>query len=297
MSEATGSEHLTWSIGSVEVTRVEENLLALPTKVLVPDITLAQIEAKRPWVDPYFLEPNGDEPVLSLSIHSFVVRSADTVIVVDTCVGPDMDRGLPGDPAFLDRLDGAIDGGLPAVDVVICTHLHFDHVGWNAVAVDGSLVPAFPNARYLVSLAEMDELDLDDHMKVRDPSVQPLVDAGVLDIIEVPASGYRVTDEITLVPTPGHTLGHVSVLIRSTGPDGSATGLITGDAFHNPLQFAYPELAAWRFDTDADQSTATRRQLLDDYTDTGTLMLGTHFAPPTAGVLRRGESGVWFDDR
>lgn len=284
-----------WSVGAVTVERVEENILPLPTKVLVPDITVAQIDKKRPWVDPYFEHFDNDEPILRLSIHSFVVRSQGKVIVVDTCVGPDPDRSLEGDPAFLGRLADSIDGGLEAVDVVVCTHLHFDHVGWNTVEVDGALVPAFPNARYLITAPEMAELERDDHMAVNEPSIQPLIDADVLDVIEVGAGGYAITEDVTLISTPGHTPGHISVLLQSEGSDGRQVGLITGDAFHNPLQFAYPELAAWRFDADSAQSTATRKQLLERFTETETLIFGTHFAPPTAGLLRRNEDGVWFD--
>lgn len=295
--------HLSWMIGDVVITRVEESILPLPTKVLVPDITPDQIELQRPWVNPYFEEPDGDEPVLRLSVHSFVIQSEGKTIVVDTCVGPDSDRGLDGDPGFLERLDMAIDGGLDAVDVVVCTHLHFDHVGWNTVARDGFAVPAFPNARYLVTAAEMDELERDDHMAIGEPSIKPLMAAGVLDVIEVGDDGHPVTDEVHLISTPGHTPGHVSVLITSAGEttdqtsegDVERTALITGDAFHSPLQFAYPDLAAWRFDSDSAQSTATRQAMLDRFADSETVVLGTHFAPPTAGHLRTGNHGVWLD--
>ena len=325
-----GSAELSWRIGEVTVSRVEENIIGLPTKVLVPDITPGQIEAQRPWIDPYFMdraaggaaldrggdgearhgdgevdgEVDGDGPVLRLSLHSFVIESGETTIVVDTCVGPDPERALQGDPGFGDRLASAIDGGLEAVDVVVCTHLHFDHVGWNTVAVDGRLVPTFGNARYLITRAEIEEMERDDHMAVNEPSVRPLAEAGVLDVIDVDGDGHRITDHVTLISTPGHTPGHVSVLIESAG----ARALITGDAFHSPLQFAYPELAAWRFDSDSEQSTRTRLSLIDRFVDTDTLVLGTHFAPPTGGRLRHcnsgdpggpvgpGDGSVWFDD-
>lgn len=319
MSDASVAEtetgNLSWSIGAVEVVRVEENILGLPTKVLVPDITDEQIDAHRDWLDPYFDPPNEDgEPMLRLSLHSFVVRSAGTTIVVDTCVGPDPERALQGDPGFADRLEASIDGGLKAVDVVVCTHLHFDHVGWNTISVDGRLVPTFPNARYLITRPEIEEMERDDHMAVNDPSVRPLAEAGVLDVIDIGVGdevkgdrpgGHAITDEVRLIPTPGHTPGHVSVLIES----GDHRGLITGDAFHSPIQFAHPELAAWRFDSDPARSTATRISLIDRFADTDALVLGTHFAPPTAGRLRRrpggGDGGdgnaeengaaVWFD--
>ncbi len=288
---------LAWTIGDVEVVRVEENVLGLPTKVLLPDVTQDQIDADRGWLDPYFDEPVDGDPILRLSIHSFVIRSAGRTIVVDTCVGPDPERSLEGDPTFADRLDTALSarfgGGLEAVDIVVCTHVHFDHVGWNTITIDGEVKPTFPNARYLITSAEIDEMEADDHMQVREPSIQPLFDAGVLDVIDIDreALGHRITDEVTLISTPGHTAGHVSVLIES----GDASALITGDAFHSPIQFAHPELAAWRFDSDSDQSTATRRAVVDRFIGSETVVLGTHFAPPTGGILRRNGHGVYFD--
>ena len=291
----SGDGNLRWRIGEVAVERVEENLLTLPTKVLVPDVTAEHLAAEADWIGPYFADPVDGDQILRLSLHSFVVRSAGSTIVVDTCVGPDPERALQGDPAFADRLDAAIDGGLAAVDVVVCTHLHFDHVGWNTTTVDGKVVPTFPNARYLLTRAELDEMTADDHMAVLEPSVRPLADAGVLDVIELGGDGqpdeHPITDEVSLISTPGHTAGHVSVLIRSSGE----VGLITGDAFHTPLQFAYPELAAWRFDTDAEQSTATRKALVERFAGTDALLLGTHFAPPTGGRLRPGPARVWFE--
>jgi glyoxylase-like metal-dependent hydrolase (beta-lactamase superfamily II) len=286
------ADNLSWTIGAVSVERVEENLTSLPTKVLIPDVTPEHVAAQAHWIGPYMAEPVDGQPVLALSLHSFVVRSGGTTIVVDTCVGPDPDRGLQGDPAFLDRLEASIVGGAAAVDVVVCTHLHFDHVGWNTVDVDGELVPTFPNARYLVTRAEMDELARDDHMAVDEPSIRPLAKAGVLDVIDLDADGnHHITDEVRLVDTPGHTAGHVSVLIES----GGQVGFITGDAFHSPLQMSYPELAAWRFDSDSAQSVETRRHLVDRFLDTEVLILGTHFAPPTGGLLRRGSERPWFD--
>ncbi len=301
-TESVDGRHVTelsWSVGALTVTRVEERIIPLTAKVLLPDATPEHIEANRPWIDPYFDGVEDGHPVMRLSIHSFVIAAGDTTIVVDTCVGPDPDRGLPGDPAFLDRLDASLRaggrGGLEGVDVVVCTHVHFDHVGWNTRVVDGVTVPTFPNARYLVTRAELDEVEADDHMGVLDPSIRPLREAGVLDAIELETDGpgaghHRICDGVELVATPGHTAGHVSVLLRSEGEE----ALITGDAFHSPVQFAAPELAAWRFDSDSTASTATRRHLIDRFAGTDALLLGTHFAPPTGGRLERDGDGVRF---
>jgi glyoxylase-like metal-dependent hydrolase (beta-lactamase superfamily II) len=273
---------LRWDVGAVRVTRVEELLTPVPRDYMVAGITDEQLERQRPWIDPFF-DADGN---LMLSFHSLVVESCGTTIVVDTCIGVDTPRIAPGDPTFPDRLGDEIDGGLAGVDVVLCTHLHFDHVGWNTRTIDGVSVPTFPNARYLFGRAELDFLDTDDDShEVREPSVAPLLEAGLVDVID---TDHRITDEVRTIPTPGHTPGHVSVVIESAG----ATALITGDTCHSPIQLTHPELASTRFDWDPAMSTETRRLLVARYADTDTLIIGTHFAPPTAGRLRSASTGT-----
>jgi glyoxylase-like metal-dependent hydrolase (beta-lactamase superfamily II) len=287
VTEATG-QLLSWTIGDVRVTRVAEVVVPVPRDYMVPGIADEQIDAQRPWIDPYF-DADG---ALLLSFHTLVVESGGTTIVVDTCVGVDTPRIAPGDPTFPDRLAAAIEGGLEAVDVVLCTHLHFDHVGWNMRTIDGRTVPTFPNARYLIGRAELDFLDADDDShEVRQPSVDPLLAAGLVDVVDDTAdAGHAITDEVRTIPTPGHTPGHVAVLIESAG----RTALITGDTFHTPLQLTHPELVATRFDWDPAMATATRRRLVERHLEADTLVIGTHFPPPTAGRVRRGDRGTWL---
>ena len=273
-----------WRVGAVHITRVEEAVTPVPAQALIPLFEASMLQ-RYPWLQPHWFDDDG---LMLLSVHTFVVRSGPTTIVVDTCVGAEPDRPLPTDPAFLTRLATAVDGGVDGVDVVVCTHLHFDHVGWNTVVRDGRRVATFPNARYLFGRVELEHLDTDDHMAVREPAVQPLLDAGLVDVVE---TDHRITDEVRLIPTPGHTPGHVSVLIESEG----ATALITGDAIHTPLQIADPDLPAASFDWDSPMSCATRHDLIGAHADTDTLILGTHFAPPSAGHIRTGASGIWFD--
>lgn len=270
-------ETVQWTVGDVVVAKVEESVIAVPRYQIIPDVTDEHIEATRPWIDPYVSADND----LLLSVHAFVIQSGDTTIVVDTCVGVDTPRPLPGDAEFPDRLGAAIGGGLEAVDIVLCTHLHFDHIGWNARLVDGTPVPTFPNARYLFSQRELDYVDSED--EGRDESIQLLLDAGLVDLIDVE---HAITRDVRTVPTPGHTPGHVSVVIES----GDEQAVITGDATHNPIQFAFPDLAATRFDWDSEKSSATRRSFIKTYGDA--LVLGTHFAAPSGGRITLDAEGA-----
>jgi len=121
---------------------------------------------------------------------------------------------------------------------------------------------------------------------MRDPvedSVRPVVEAGVADLID---SNFRITDEVWLEPTPGHTPGHHSVRISSKGQD----AVITGDLMHHPIQCKYPE---WddAFDSDGAMAKKTRRAFCEKYADTNVVVFGTHFATPSAGkISKKGDS-------
>jgi len=280
----TDEPALTWTVGPVTVTRVVEGTTEFSARMFLPALTEAQIEAVGAWATPYL---NDDKRRLLLSVHSFVVQTPESTIVVDTCVGTHQPRAMGTDPTFLDRLSAAIPGGRDAVDAVVCTHFHFDHVGCNTIEVDGELVPTFPNARYLVSDVELTATLDDDHMDVVAQSVQPLIDADVLDGV---APDHRIDAWTALVPSPGHSPGHVCVAIDTD----TGSALITGDAFHSPLQFTYPAVSAEIADHDSAEATRTRERLVAELTDTDTIVLGTHFPTPTAGHLRGGEL-PWID--
>ena len=276
---------LRWQLGPVRVTRVVEGVTTFPVSIFLPGLTDQHIAACAGWADPYL---TADHSGLRLSAHSFIVETPTTTIVVDTCVGTHRPQIMGTDPTFLERLTATLDGGREAVDAVVCTHLHFDHVGVNTVrADDGTLRPTFPNARYFVSTAELEATLADDHMGIVDDHVQPLLDAECLDAV---APDHRIDEWVSLMPTPGHSPGHVCVRIDT--PEGS--GLITGDATHSPLQFTYPEVSAEIADHDSDEATRSRQRLLDDLVGTDTVVLGTHFPTPTAGRLVDGEL-VTFD--
>ena len=273
----------TWKIGDVEITRVVDVVQPLPATVLIPQAIPEALTDLHDWLCPQFADTEGN---LQLSVHAFAVRSGDARIVVDTCIG-DKKRplGSPEQSTFLEDLSG-IGFSPDSVDRVLCTHLHFDHIGWNTVLEDGRWVPTFPKARYLVGEAEWAFWkDEDDPYapEAKADSVLPIFEADLVDLVE---PTHVVTDEVRLIPTPGHTPGHVSVVIESRGEQ----AIITGDLFHSPLQMAHPD---WVDTADVDGGLAfeTRQKFLESYADAPVLILGTHFASPTAGhIVRDGDA-------
>ena len=163
---------------------------------------------------------------------------------------------------------------------MLCTHLHVDHVGWNTKLVGGKWVPTFANARYVFGKTEYeywrDHSDEPDKVAVFNDSVKPIADAGKADLV---ASDHQLTDEITLIPTPGHSPGHMSIHIKSDGEE----GLLTGDVAHHPCQMAHLDWSSTA-DSDPKQSAVTRRELFSRFADTPTLVIGGHF---NAGHIRR----------
>jgi len=277
----SGTETVEWQIGQARVTRVVE----LPPQTLeglLPDATPEAVAPYR-WLEPFV----DDEGRLLLSIHCLVIESGERLIVVDTCIGNDKPRNLRFwshlETDFLERFAQA--GFDPErVDIVLCTHMHIDHVGWNTRLVDGKWVPTFPNARYLFAEKEWAHWkDADDRTgPVFEDSVQPVFDAGLATLV---TSDHEVCEGVRLVPTEGHTPGHVSILIESAGE----SAFITGDAVHHPCQFPHPEWASTA-DSDRAQSSQTRRDILRRCADKPILVIGTHFPAPTAGrVVRDGD--------
>jgi glyoxylase-like metal-dependent hydrolase (beta-lactamase superfamily II) len=268
-----------WTIGDVKITRAVEMETVSKGTFVLPEATPENIQ-REPWLQPHFAEASGR---VRMSIHALIVESGNRRIVVDTCLGNDKPRMNPPwnmlQTSFLSDLAQA---GFPRESItdVLCTHLHVDHVGWNTMLVEGRWVPTFAKARYLIGRKEWAHWSVATDQFTRDPiddSVRPVVDAGLAEMVE---DTHRITDEVWLEPTPGHTPGHFSVRISSRGED----AVITGDLMHHPVQCAHPE---WNcgFDSVPEQARATRRAFVERYADRPVLVFGTHFATPSAGYI------------
>jgi glyoxylase-like metal-dependent hydrolase (beta-lactamase superfamily II) len=270
-----------WKIGDVTITKITEMEVASKATWIVPDLTAENL-ATIPWVRPHFAKDDGQ---VVMSIHALVIESQGKRIIVDTCVGNDKSLKMPGwdkrQGPFLADLAAA---GFPAdsIDTALCTHLHVDHVGWNTRLQNGKWVPTFENARYLWNRAEYEhwsKTEQGEYGSVVQESVLPVYEAGRVDLV---GPDHVVTNEVKLEPTHGHTPGHVSVHVTSRGEE----AVITGDLMHHPAQCAHPE---WRSSADSDgaQAERTRRDFLARYADRPVLVIGTHFATPTAGKIVR----------
>jgi len=271
------------TIGDVTVARVVElDRSSFEIGAMLPESTPERIAAQRDWMGPELLDPVTG--VHKACIQSYVLRTPWHTVVIDTCVGNDKPRN--GVPAWYMRRgtylsDLAAAGVKPEdVDMVICTHLHVDHVGWNTRLEGGRWVPTFPRARYVIVREEFEFWKREgetgrEEFGLIDDSVMPVVEAGMADLV---ASDHVIDDRLRLEPAPGHTPAHVCV--RLTTPAGQA--IFTGDMMHRPIQVAEPEWNS-RFCDDAALARKTRRGFLERHADADVIVLAAHF--PVAGRI------------
>jgi glyoxylase-like metal-dependent hydrolase (beta-lactamase superfamily II) len=258
-----------------------------------PKLGKEALDENRSWLQPTFIDPDGG---VVLCIQGFVVKTAHHNILIDSCVGNHKSR--PTRPFWnmmnSDRFDKALAStGLSVndIDYVMCTHLHGDHVGWNTKLENGRWVPTFPKARYIMAERELA------HWTAREkenPQSVPWITDSVLPIVaakreQIVKSDFAFSETVRLMPTPGHTIDHFSVLVGGRGDD----ALITGDMIHSPIQGKYPDLGMLA-DYDSAQAGQTRRQVFDRFSEEPTLMCLTHFPMPSTARVRRWGDGYKF---
>jgi glyoxylase-like metal-dependent hydrolase (beta-lactamase superfamily II) len=275
-----------FQVGDVKISRIVESEGPWDGTFLLPNATGENVQKESEWLYPTFADEGGK---LRMSIHSIVIESQGKRIIVDTCIGNDKVRSNPAwNKLHLPYLEDLqkLGHSREAIDHVVCTHLHIDHVGWNTMLKNDKWVATFPNAKYLVGGTEWDffSRSLDPFFKDPvDDSVRPVMAEGRVDLVD---DKHRITDEVWLEATPGHTPGHFAVRISSKGQD----AVITGDLMHHPIQCRYPE---WDdlFDVDGPQAKKTRREFCERYADTNVAVIGTHFASPSVGkIIKKDDS-------
>ena len=280
-------------LGGLEILRALELVTPFSPFHFFPETTEEDWAPHRHWLEPDALDPETDQ--LLFPMQSYVIRTSHHTILIDSCVGNGKERPtrphwhLKTDETYLNAL--AEHGIAPeAIDFVMCTHLHSDHVGWNTRLENGRWVPTFPNARYIFSKKEVEAWGDVGHEKFsRTPfedSVLPVLEAGRAELV---TDDYALDDEVFLESTPGHTPGHVAISLRSKG----ASAVMCGDLMHSPIQCLHPEWIAWP-DWDAEQAKQTRYAFLDRYCESDTLICTAHFPLPSAGHIIRSEEACRF---
>ena len=280
-------------LGGLEIVRALELVTPFSPFHFFPETTEEDWAPHRHWLEPKALDPETDQ--LLFPMQSYVIRTSHHTILIDSCVGNDKDRPtrphwhLKTDDTYLNAL--AEHSIVPeAIDFVMCTHLHSDHVGWNTRLENGRWVPTFPNARYIFSKKEVESWRDVGHEKFsRTPfedSVLPVLEAGRAELV---ADDYALDDEVFLESTPGHTPGHVAISLKSNG----ASAVMCGDLMHSPIQCLHPEWTAGP-DWNAEQAKQTRRTFLDRYCESDTLICTAHFPLPSAGHIIRSEANYRF---
>ena len=272
-----------FSVGAARVTRIEETYGPnFDARQFFAEWQPEIVDKHLDWMVPDHYDPQTG--LLKLSVHSWLIEVGGNKILVDTCVGNHKPR--PTRPMwdrmetpYLERLAAA--GIRPEqIDMVMCTHLHQDHVGWNTQLVDGRWVPTFPNARYFFSKADYDyslARDQDpatapaNHGSFRD-SILPVVERGLAQIIEAP---HTIDEHLTIDPAPGHTPGHIVIRLASKNQE----ALFTGDVLHHAIQVYHPEWNSFAC-LDPIAARQARRRVLERCAGSGALLAPVHFGTP-----------------
>ncbi|MCU1479322.1 MAG: Beta-lactamase-like protein [Subtercola sp.] len=301
-----------WQVGKFVVTEVPEFQIAVGLLDGVIAEATPEVVRAIGWMHPDYATESGQT---LWDVHSYVVDTGDQVILIDAGCGNG--KSYPMQPSwsgldtpFLERLEQA-GYGREDIDIVLCTHLHLDHVGWCAMKNDeGHWVPTFPNARVTLVQAEYDrhlsqllspeeeeatagagpdadpiarafmadEVSLSKQTRlIQHETFEPIVEAGLLEL--VPTNG-EVVPGVRYEETLGHTAAHHSVRLTSEGE----SAFVTGDFIHHPMQIARPEWSS-KGDWSPEASGRNRRAFFEACAGTNLLILGTHFTGPGAGYI------------
>jgi glyoxylase-like metal-dependent hydrolase (beta-lactamase superfamily II) len=278
------------SVGRATVSKVFElDGLLLPFSVMFPTVTQEDIDSAGSWMPDPLIGSTVAESMTNFSWHTYVIRFGEYTVLVDTGHGNDKERPefIPQGSISTDFLRELSNAGIDAESVthVLCTHMHYDHVGWNTRLQDGVWVATFPNARHILPRADF---DFQSEHHLADPtcgpsfreSVQPLIELGLIDLVD---DGDTIIHEdgvqLWIEGAPGHSPGNSIYHLASE--DGHA--VFCGDVVHHPLQLVRRDLAL-AFEENMEMTVEARARLLANVADRPILVFPAHF---------NGTSGGW----
>lgn len=285
----------TLEFGTTSLSQIIESaeFLLSPYEIF-PDCGEEHLAANIDWLLPRWYDRRTER--LAITIQSFLIRAGELNILVDTCSGNNKDRQRPffnhSDWPWLERLREAEIS--PAdINIVLCSHLHVDHVGWNTRLENGNWVPTFPNARYLISKKEWEywrsELGRTAMRRTGDyvtDSVLPLFSTGQLELI---SDTHDLAPSVLIEPAHGHTPGQCAVRIHDNGKE----AILCADIMHHALQLRYPDWST-RFCADPQQARDTRIRFLMENADRDRIIFPAHFPAPTGGYIERAKDHYRF---
>lgn len=278
-----------WSIGGTNLTAiVEAETSGIPVEFFFPDAVAADVQSVK-WLPE---GAAGEDGTITFRVQSFVLEHRGELIVVDPCVGNHKQRTLP----FWDDLNGPgmdrfLESGFSPddVDMVVHTHLHEDHIGWDTILCDKVWTPTFRHARHVYVGDELDWAQSPDRRTTQDSfadSIAPVLDAGLGSEVSADAD---LGDGLALLSTPGHTPGHSSPVVQTA----SEPIVITGDLLHHPFQLAHPNLAEIA-DCNPALARQTRKDFFAEHARAGSLLAGTHFPVAPIGRIEPAQQGWRF---
>ena len=291
-------------LGRMRVHKVHEMDSPVPLLSQLPGTTGADMRRLLEWYDqPDEVNSDPETSMMTFSVHSWVIELDGRTILIDSCCGNHKDRFLPEvnqlDTDYLGNLRRA--GFAPEdIDLVMCTHLHFDHVGWNTRLENGKWVPTFANATYLFGKRdyayfqanpEGEEL----HYQAFLDSIVPVMDAGRAELVDEDHVAHReIHDGVWLEPAFGHSPGCCTINAEAGGPP----ALFWGDVIHHPVQLIRHDLP-FAFDTDGVAACKVRKSTMERLADTDTLCFPAHFRRTSAGYVKRDGDAFryeWIDN-
>lgn len=287
------------TLGKLAIQTVREGDGQMPMQfALCNGVTPQDLAALRRWYwsDELTLDPA--TAVFRIEVRSYVLQVDGLNVLIDSCCGNGKTRSVPWAHMLQsDWLQALGRAGLSPADIhlVLCTHLHADHVGWNTQLRDGRWVPTFPNARYVFSRKDHEFFRSQTHeahnREAYLDSVLPVIESGQADIVDSDHCVHReIEDGIWLQDAAGHSPGCVVVNARR----GAERAMFMGDVLHHPIQVVRPDLPFFADEVPVE-ACATRQRLLAEAADTGAVMFPAHFPDAPGGRVLRSGSGFAYD--